>query len=56
MRDLLRGAPDGGVDTVAQYLAYLWQQRTDQYSALRQAGMVPAGNAERRVEMSFIGG
>jgi cyclic pyranopterin phosphate synthase len=54
--DLVRGAPDGGVDTVAQYLAYLWQQRTDQYSALRQAGMVPAGNAERRVEMSFIGG
>ena len=56
VRDLLRGAPDGDVDTVAQYLAYLWQQRTDQYSALRQAGMVPAGNAERRVEMSFIGG
>lgn len=56
VRDLLRGTPDGGVDTVAQYLAYLWQQRTDQYSALRQAGMVPAGNAERRVEMSFIGG
>ena len=56
VRYLLRGAPDGGVDTVAQYLAYLWQQRTDQYSALRQAGMVPAGNAERRVEMSFIGG
>ena len=56
VRDLLRGAPNGGVDTVAQYLAYLWQQRTDQYSALRQAGMVPAGNAERRVEMSFIGG
>ncbi|MCH9847726.1 MAG: GTP 3',8-cyclase MoaA [Betaproteobacteria bacterium] len=56
VRDLVRGAPDGGVDTVAQYLAYLWQQRTDQYSALRQAGMVPAGNAERRVEMSFIGG
>ena len=56
VRDLLRGAPDGGVDTVAQYLAYLWQQRTDQYSALSQAGMVPAGNAERRVEMSFIGG
>ena len=56
VRDLVRGAPDSGVDTVAQYLAYLWQQRTDQYSALRQAGMVPAGNAERRVEMSFIGG
>ena len=56
VRDLLRGAPDGGVDTVAQYLAYLWQQRTDQYSALRQAGMVPAGNAERRVETSVIGG
>ena len=56
VRDLVRGVPDGGVDTVAQYLAYLWQQRTDQYSALRQAGMVPAGNAERRVEMSFIGG
>ena len=56
VRDLLRGAPDGDADTVAQYLAYLWQQRTDQYSALRQAGMVPAGNAERRVEMSFIGG
>jgi GTP 3',8-cyclase len=56
VRDLVRGAPDGDVDTVAQYLAYLWQQRTDQYSALRQAGMVPAGNAERRVEMSFIGG
>ncbi|MEJ6605487.1 MAG: GTP 3',8-cyclase MoaA [Burkholderiaceae bacterium] len=56
VRDLVRGAPDGGVDTVAQYLAYLWQQRTDQYSALRQAGIVPAGNAERRVEMSFIGG
>ena len=56
VRDLLRSAPEGGVDTVAQYLAYLWQQRTDQYSALRQAGMVPAGNAERRVEMSFIGG
>ena len=56
VRDLLRSAPEGGADTVAQYLAYLWQQRTDQYSALRQAGMVPAGNAERRVEMSFIGG
>ena len=56
VRDLVRSAPDGDVDTVAQYLAYLWQQRTDQYSALRQAGMVPAGNAERRVEMSFIGG
>ena len=56
VRDLVRGAPDGDVDTVAQYLAYLWQQRTDQYSALRQAGMVPAGNAERRVEMSRFGG
>jgi GTP 3',8-cyclase len=41
---------------LAQRLGGAWAARRDQYSALRQAGVLPAGNAEQRIEMSYIGG
>lgn len=56
IKHLLRGGGPVDADFVARYLAYTWMQRSDQYSALRQAGVVPAGNASARIEMSYIGG
>jgi cyclic pyranopterin phosphate synthase len=56
IKHLLRGEERVNADFVARYLAHTWLQRSDQYSALRQAGVVPAGNASARIEMSYIGG
>ena len=56
IRDLVRDASTENIDTLAHHLAHLWQGRSDQYSALRQAGVLPAGNAKQRIEMSYIGG
>ena len=56
IKHLLRSAEPADATFVAQYLAHTWQQRQDQYSALRQAGVIPAGNARERIEMSYIGG
>lgn len=56
LRALLR---DAALDDEAlcDRIAALWQQRSDRYSELRSAGQ-PTGQdeAERRIEMSFIGG
>lgn len=56
IKHLLRGEDPVNADFVARYLAHIWMQRSDQYSALRQAGVIPAGNASARIEMSYIGG
>jgi len=56
IKHLLRGEEPVNPDFVARYLAHTWMQRSDQYSALRQAGVIPAGNASARIEMSYIGG
>ena len=56
VKGLMRSAKATTPDAIGQYLAAAWGARTDQYSALRQAGVLPAGNAERRIEMSYIGG
>lgn len=56
MKDLIRSAKVTTPDAIANYLAAAWGARADQYSALRQAGVLPAGNAEQRIEMSYIGG
>ena len=56
VKALIRGSESLNPDSIAQHLAAAWGARTDQYSALRQAGVLPAGNAEQRIEMSYIGG
>jgi cyclic pyranopterin phosphate synthase len=55
LRALLR---NGSSDAeIASALAYIWQTRTDRYSALRGSGEAGSHRAnERRVEMSYIGG
>ncbi|HTH60506.1 MAG TPA: GTP 3',8-cyclase MoaA [Paraburkholderia sp.] len=53
LRALLRnGATD---DTIAATVAQIWEARTDRYSQLRGSDATPS-SAERRVEMSYIGG
>lgn len=56
VKGLMRSGVAHTPDALAQYLAAAWGARADQYSALRQAGVLPAGNAEQRIEMSYIGG
>jgi len=54
LRTLLRsGASD---DAIAARVAQIWQGRSDRYSELRSALPADAGEAHRRVEMSYIGG
>jgi len=53
LRELLRGGADD--DQLARALAGIWAQRNDRYSELRGQGL-PAGDGERKVEMSYIGG
>jgi len=54
LRGLLRG---GASDAdIASALAPIWQGRTDRYSELRASLPAEAGQATRRVEMSYIGG
>ncbi len=54
LRALLR---DGADDRqLAAAIAALWQGRSDRYSELRSQNSGPAGNGQRRVEMSYIGG
>lgn len=54
LRSLLR---DGGPDTqLAAAIHRIWRQRSDQYSALRNAPSSGSAPAKRRVEMSYIGG
>lgn len=61
VRALLRGDPAGGVaaigdDDLRAALAQVWTQRDDRYSLLRGTAAGDAHRAERRVEMSYIGG
>jgi cyclic pyranopterin phosphate synthase len=60
LRALLRGErPDGQPWTdaeIAAAIGLVWAARDDRYSALRGAVQPPAGAAERRVEMHYIGG
>ena len=54
LRALLRqGRSDAQISTV---VAQIWQQRQDQYSALRGAATSGFGTSPNKVEMSYIGG
>ena len=54
LRSLLRG---GASDAeVASAIGQIWQQRDDRYSQLRASLPADARAAQRRVEMSYIGG
>ncbi|HZV94242.1 MAG TPA: GTP 3',8-cyclase MoaA, partial [Caldimonas sp.] len=54
LRALLRnGASDA---EIAAAIGLIWQGRDDRYSELRGRAVAPAGTAERRVEMHYIGG
>jgi cyclic pyranopterin phosphate synthase len=53
LKGLLRGGGDDA--TLREALAGIWQQRNDHYSEIRTLETV-AKRAEKRVEMSFIGG
>jgi cyclic pyranopterin phosphate synthase len=54
LRALLRnGSSD---DEIATAIAHIWEARADRYSQLRGSAQVRAEAADRRVEMSYIGG
>jgi len=54
LRELLRG---GATDAeLASAIGDIWQGRGDRYSELRGTQAADAGTAQRRVEMSYIGG
>lgn len=54
LRTLLRnGSSD---DEIATAIAHIWEARADRYSQLRDSAQARAETAERRVEMSYIGG
>jgi cyclic pyranopterin phosphate synthase len=54
LRALLRnGASD---EAIAATVAQIWEARTDRYSQLRGSAAAEPSSAERRVEMSYIGG
>ncbi|CAB3749146.1 GTP 3',8-cyclase MoaA [Paraburkholderia solisilvae] len=54
LRTLLRnGSSD---DEIATAIAHIWEARADRYSQLRGSARTQAEAAERRVEMSYIGG
>jgi cyclic pyranopterin phosphate synthase len=57
LRALVRG--DFADDAIASAIGHIWQARTDRYSEQRAAlppDTTPAGDAPKRVEMSYIGG
>ena len=61
LRALLRGDPAAGVaavgdDELRAALAQVWSRRDDRYSLLRGTAAGETHRAERRVEMSYIGG
>jgi cyclic pyranopterin phosphate synthase len=59
LKPLIRS--NGKPEDLTQAIANIWSQRSDSYSELR-SGMSPgvqienAGGAQRKVEMSYIGG
>lgn len=54
LRSLVRG---GAHDVaIANTIAAIWQGRSDRYSELRSSLAADAGQGQRRVEMSYIGG
>ena len=60
LRSLLRGAHPAAAATddatIASAIAAIWQGRSDRNSELRSSLSVDAGPAQRRGEMSYIGG
>ena len=54
LRSLLRGGASD--EQIASAIAAIWQGREDRYSALRASLPADSGTAQRRVEMSYIGG
>ena len=62
LRALLRGDPQAGLKPVVDdadlraALAQVWSRRDDRYSVLRGTEAAAALRAERKVEMSYIGG
>ncbi len=54
LRSLLRGQASD--EAIAGAIGLIWQDRKDQYSALRQANAAEVSTGERRVEMHYIGG
>ncbi|RJG01410.1 GTP 3',8-cyclase MoaA [Noviherbaspirillum sedimenti] len=54
LRALLRsGHSEAGISAA---IAHLWQQRTDRYSELRASPTAQSTDAQRKIEMSYIGG
>ena len=54
LRAMVRnGATD---EVIAATIAQIWEERTDRYSQLRGSAASEPSSAERRVEMSYIGG
>jgi cyclic pyranopterin phosphate synthase len=61
LRALLRGDAQAGIQQASDAdlraaLAQVWSRRDDRYSELRGSAAAQAQRAERRVEMSYIGG
>ena len=54
LRHLIRG--DATDEQLASAIAAIWQGRSDRYSQLRASLPPDAGQGQRRVEMSYIGG
>ncbi|SCC93228.1 Cyclic pyranopterin monophosphate synthase [Thiomonas sp. X19] len=61
LRALLRGDPQQGIQQASDAdlqaaIAQVWSRRDDRYSELRGSAAARTQRAERRVEMSYIGG
>jgi cyclic pyranopterin phosphate synthase len=54
LRSLIRAQASDA--DLASTIGHIWQNRSDQYSELRNAMAPDKGNGQRRVEMSYIGG
>jgi len=54
LRELVRSGRDDA--DLASAIGHIWHGRDDRYSELRGAQLPDAGPAQRRVEMSYIGG
>ncbi|MFZ4527917.1 MAG: GTP 3',8-cyclase MoaA [Undibacterium curvum] len=56
LRPLLRAATVSSDQELANGIAGVWQQRDDRYSELRSSGLSTPTSADKKIEMSYIGG
>jgi cyclic pyranopterin phosphate synthase len=56
LRPLLRAARVSSDQELANGIAGVWQQRDDRYSELRSSGLSTPTSADKKIEMSYIGG